>query len=127
MLSDGLTAHCGINLPLIQYLDLTGQRPAPRRGYTEGVKSLDTIADFHAFKQYHERGELGFKDWLKSLRRAGVFASFVRDDLLPFLVVRKFGLSYGRILEYVEPGLSMPNRTVKRVRADDSVQLPTRK
>jgi D-aspartate ligase len=101
MLSDGLTAYCGINLPLIQYLDLTGQRPAPRREYTEGVKWLDTIKDFHAFKQYHERGELGFKDWLKSLRRARVFALFAWDDPLPFLVARKFGLSYGRILAYV--------------------------
>jgi predicted ATP-grasp superfamily ATP-dependent carboligase len=96
-----LTAYCGINFPLIQYLDLTGQRPAPRREYTEGVKWLDTIADFQAFKQYHERGELTFKDWLKSLWRARVFALFAWDDLLPFLVARKFGLSYGRILEYV--------------------------
>ena len=101
MLSDGLTAYCGINLALIQYLDVTGQRPAPRREYTEGVKWLDTIADFHAFKQYHDRGELGFKDWWKSLRRASVFALFAWDDPLPFLVERKFGLSYGRILTYV--------------------------
>jgi len=101
MLSDMLTAYCGINLPLLQYLDLTGQRPAPRREYTEGVKWLDSIADFHAFKQYHERGELGLKDWLNSLRRARVFALFAWDDPLPFLVDRKFGLSYGRILAYV--------------------------
>ena len=101
MLSDMLTAHCGINLPLMQYLDLTGQRPAPRREYTEGVKWLDSIADFHAFKQYHERGELGWKDWLSSWRRARVFALFAWDDPLPFLVERKFGLSYGRILVYL--------------------------
>jgi D-aspartate ligase len=100
MLSDGLTAYCGINLPLLQYLDLTGQTPAPRREYAQGVKWLDTIADFHAFKQYHERGELGFKDWLKSLRRARAFALFAWDDPLPFLVDRKFGLSYYRVLEY---------------------------
>lgn len=100
MLSDGLTTYCGINLPLLQYLDLTGQRPAPRREYAEGVKWLDTIADFHAFKQYHERGELGFKDWLKSMRRARVSPLFAWDDPLPFLIDRKFGLSYGRILEY---------------------------
>ncbi|HVJ10831.1 MAG TPA: ATP-grasp domain-containing protein, partial [Burkholderiales bacterium] len=104
MLSDGLTAYCGINLPLIQYRDLTGQRPAPRREYAEGVKWLDTIADFRAFKQYHERGELGFKDWLKSMSRARVFALFAWDDPLPFLVARKFGLSYGRILEYLIRG-----------------------
>lgn len=100
MLSDMLTAYCGINLPLLQYLDLTGQRPAPRREHAEGVKWLDSIADFHAFKQYHERGELGLKDWLSSLRGARVFALFAWDDPLPFLVDRKFGLSYGRILTY---------------------------
>ena len=101
MLSDGLTAYCGINLPLYQYLDLTGQSAPPRREYAEGVKWLDTIADFNAFKQYHRRGELGFKDWWKSLRQARVFALFAWDDPLPFLVARKFGFSYARVLEYV--------------------------
>src|SRR5688572_21170928 len=100
MLSDGLTAYCGINLPLLQYLDLTGQAPAPRHEYQEGVGWLESIADFHAFRQYHERGELGFSDWLKSIRRAKAFALFAWDDPLPFLVARKFGLSYGRILTY---------------------------
>jgi predicted ATP-grasp superfamily ATP-dependent carboligase len=101
MLSDGLTAYCGINLPLIQYLDLTGQRPAPRHEYKEGVIWLESMADFDAFKHYHERGELGFREWLKSLSGARSFALFAWDDPLPFLVARKFGLSYGRILEYL--------------------------
>jgi D-aspartate ligase len=101
MLSDGLTAYCGINLALMQYLDLTGQKPAPRREYRQGVKWLAAMEDFYSFKQYHQRGELGFKDWLKSLRRARVFALFAWDDPLPFLVGCKFGLSFGRILEYV--------------------------
>lgn len=101
MLSDGLTAYCGINLPLMQYLDLTGQRPAPRHEYAEGVKWLESIADFRAFKEYHQRGQLGFKDWLKSISGAKVFALFAWDDPLPFLLARKFGLSYVRVLEYV--------------------------
>jgi D-aspartate ligase len=101
MLSDALTAYCGINLPLMQYLDLTGQRPAPRREHAQGVKWLESIADFRAFKEYHERGELGLKDWLKSVWGAKVFALFAWDDPLPFLVARKFGLSYGRVLQYV--------------------------
>ena len=100
MLSDSLTAHCGINFPLMQYLDLTGQPPAPVHEVPEGVKWLDTIADFHSFQQYHARGELGFRDWLHSMRGARVFALFAWDDPLPFLVARKFGLSYGRVLEY---------------------------
>lgn len=101
MLSDALTAYCGINLPLLQYLDLTGQSPAPQREHTEGITWLESIADFRAFKQYHQSGELGFKQWWQSIRRARVFALFAWDDPLPFLVARKFGLSYGRVLEYV--------------------------
>jgi D-aspartate ligase len=101
MLSDSLTAYCGINLALIQYQDLTCQRPAPRREYREGVTWLESMADFYSFKQYHERGELGFKNWLNSLRRARVFALFAWDDPLPFLVERNFGLCYGRILAYL--------------------------
>jgi predicted ATP-grasp superfamily ATP-dependent carboligase len=101
MLSDSLTAYCGINFPLMQYLDVTGQSPAAHAHVgPEGVKWLDTMEDFQSFKQYHERGELGFKDWLSSLRGARVFALFAWDDPLPFLIARKFGLSYGRILEY---------------------------
>src|SRR5687768_15202917 len=101
MLSDSLTAYCGINFPLMQYLDVTGQSPAAHgHECPEGVKWLDTMEDFQSFKQYHERGELGFKDWLSSLRGARVFALFAWDDPLPFLIARKFGLSYGRILEY---------------------------
>jgi len=100
MLSDALTAYCGINLPLLQYLDVTGQKPAPRREYVEGVTWLESIADFRAFKQYHQSGELGLKQWWNSIRRARVFALFAWDDPLPFLIARKFGLSYGRILEY---------------------------
>ena len=66
---------------------------------------LDSIADFHSFRQYHERGELGFMEWVKSLARARVFALFAWDDPLPFLLERKFGLSYGRVLAYLAKDL----------------------
>jgi D-aspartate ligase len=101
MLSDSLTAYCGINLALMQYLDLTSQAQAPRREHLEGVKWLDTMQDFYSFMRYHERGELGFKDWINSMKGAKVSALFAWDDPLPFLVERRFGLAYGQILAYV--------------------------
>ena len=101
MLSDGLTAYCGINLPLLQYLDVTGQQPAPSSEAVVGVKWLDTVADFRAFQQYHERGELGVRAWLRSWRGARAFALFAWDDPLPFLFARRFGLSYGRIVQFL--------------------------
>ena len=100
MLSDGLTAYCGINLPLMQYLDLTDQKPALRDDYPEGATWLDSMKDFNSFRHYHERGALGFGDWLNSLKRARAFALFAWDDPLPFLLARKFGLAYGRVLVY---------------------------
>jgi predicted ATP-grasp superfamily ATP-dependent carboligase len=100
MLSDGLTAYCGINLALLQYLDLTGQNPEPRGEYPAGVKWLESMEDFYSFKQYHARGELLLRDWWNSIKGARAFALFAWDDPLPFLVERKFGLSYGRILAY---------------------------
>jgi predicted ATP-grasp superfamily ATP-dependent carboligase len=112
MLSDGLTAYCGINLPLLQYLDLTGEATAPRVEHRQGVKWLESIADFHAFRQYHERGELTFKDWLLSIKGARVFALFAWDDPLPFLIERRFGLSYLRVLAYA---ISHLLRTTLRV------------
>jgi predicted ATP-grasp superfamily ATP-dependent carboligase len=64
------------------------------------VKWLYAMADFDSFKEYHARGELSFRDWLNSLWGARVFALFAWDDPLPSLVDSKFGLRYGRILEY---------------------------
>jgi predicted ATP-grasp superfamily ATP-dependent carboligase len=85
----------------MQYLDLTCQKPTPSFKYREGIKWLDSLADFRAFKQYHKAGELGFREWLKSLIGARVFSLFAWDDPLPFLVDRKFGLSYVRIFQYM--------------------------
>jgi predicted ATP-grasp superfamily ATP-dependent carboligase len=114
MLSDGLTAYCGMNLARIQYLDLAGQAPAPVRDYPAGVKWLESMEDFYSFRQYHERGELGVKDWLDSWRGAKAFAYFAWDDPLPFLVERKFGLSYGRIVAYLAKGLLNRNLFPRR-------------
>jgi predicted ATP-grasp superfamily ATP-dependent carboligase len=122
MLSDGLTAHCGIDLALMQYRDLTGERPAARRDYPAGVKWLESMADFASFKHYHARGELGFRAWLRSWRGVRAFALFAWDDPLPFLVERKFGLSYGRILAYFCKVL-LRGRAAPRVSAAGLVRL----
>ncbi|RJQ53057.1 MAG: hypothetical protein C4521_09180 [Actinobacteria bacterium] len=80
-----LATRCGVNFPLIQYMDLTGQEPQPRTSFDEGVKWLDAIPDAMAFFYHHQRGELTFPAWLMSLRGSRAFPKFAWDDPLPFV------------------------------------------
>ena len=71
-----------------------------------------------AHQRARERGELSLRDWWNSIKAAKAFALFAWDDPLPFLVERKFGLSYGRILAYVAKDL------LKRLRFPRGPAMP---
>lgn len=93
---NALATACGINFPLIQYLDLTRQDPKPQFDFKEGVRWFDAQADFQAFWDYHRRGELGFWEWVHSWIGARSFATFAWDDLGPFFKSNQYGLKYLR-------------------------------
>jgi D-aspartate ligase len=80
-----LATRCGVNIPLIAYLDLTGQKPAPLTEYREGVRFLVVGKDFRAFLDYYRRGELGPLEWARSVMTARVFPYFAWRDPLPFV------------------------------------------
>jgi len=87
---------CGINFPLIQYLDLTDQHPSPQTEFKEGVRWIDAIADFQSFWSYFRRGELSLRAWVRSWIGARSFATFAWDDLGPFFQANEYGLKYLR-------------------------------
>jgi len=97
-----LGTRCGVNLPLIAYLDLTGQTPAPRRAYREGVRYAVVAKDVRAFLDHSRRGELGPVQWIRSLATARVFPHFDRRDPLPFVMAVGRGLRR-RLLPRVLP------------------------
>jgi D-aspartate ligase len=78
--------RCGVNFPLIAYLDLTGQKPAPVTHYRAGVRFLVVGKDFRAFLDYYRRGELGPLEWVRSVMTARVFPYFAWRDPLPFVM-----------------------------------------
>jgi len=92
---------CGINFPLIQYLDLTGQTPVPQTKFKEGVKWIDEVADFQSFWLYFRRGELSPWVWVRSLYGVKAFATFARDDLGPFLQNNQFSFRYLKMPLYI--------------------------
>lgn len=86
-----LTTACGINIPLVQYLDLTGQPLPPINEVKIGFKWINIYMDVQSFLGYRREGELGVKDWLKSLVGPGMLSDFAWDDPGPFLYEMKYG------------------------------------
>jgi D-aspartate ligase len=85
-------AACGINFPLMQYLDLTGQPLPAQPEVAAGVKWVDPLSDFQSFWQSYRQGELSPRAWIKSWRGVRSFAYVAKDDLLPAAVVLQYGM-----------------------------------
>lgn len=98
---NSLSTVCGMNFPLIQYLDLTGQNPKPQTQFSEGVKWLDAIADFQSFWDYYRRGKLSLWRWLRSFKSIKSFATFALDDFGPFLKKIEYGLKIFKLPFYL--------------------------
>ena len=79
-----LAADCGVNFPLIEYLDLIGERQEPVNEFKIGVKWLDLVIDFPSFWEYYRRHETTPWQWLKTWKGIRSFPVFALDDLGPF-------------------------------------------
>jgi len=89
--ANNLATDSGIDFPLIHYLDLAGQTPAPRMTFTEGVRWLDGLEDFMSSWQLIRAGELSPLGWARSWAGARSFATFALDDPKPFLKRYDYG------------------------------------
>ena len=81
-----LLACAGVNIPLVQYMDLTDEPPLKPIDYKDGVKSLDATIDLFAFCELNRNGELPLLTWLKSISSVDCHAYFAWDDLRPFMI-----------------------------------------
>jgi D-aspartate ligase len=81
----GIAASSGVNLPLIAYRDMIGERVEPTEDYRVGVKWVYETLDLMAAKGLVTTGKLTYREWLRSVTGATSFALYARDDLRPFL------------------------------------------
>jgi predicted ATP-grasp superfamily ATP-dependent carboligase len=79
------STDCGINFPLIQYLDLAGRTPAPQTSYRTGVRWLSAVGDLRSGWEHLRDGQLTPWSWLRSWTGARSFAVFAADDPKPLL------------------------------------------
>lgn len=81
----------GFDVVRAAYLDLTGQ-PMPDALPVTGRRFLVENYDLLAAIGCWRRGELGLREWVRSLRHIDETAWFARDDLAPFgLMCLRFG------------------------------------
>ncbi len=84
---NSLFLSCGINLPFVNYLHVTGQlellRQLPAR-QREGVCWIDFQRDLGSFWRKYKKGELGPGTWLADVMRARSFGVYKWGDTGPF-------------------------------------------
>ncbi len=79
------STDCGVNFPLIQYLDLAGRQPAPQMTFETGVRWLSAVGDIRSAWAHWRAGQLTPWQWLRSWASARSFAVFAWDDPKPFV------------------------------------------
>jgi len=78
-----LADKCGMNFPLIDYLESTQQNPQLILDFKISIKWVNLFLDFGSFLNYRRTGEVSFKQWITSLKGKKIFSVFAWDDMLP--------------------------------------------
>lgn len=80
---NALAEKCGMNFPLIDYLEVTQQNPQPKFNFQANIKWINLYLDFCSFLEYKQEGNINIKEWISSLRGKKIFSRFALDDPLP--------------------------------------------
>ena len=82
---NALAEQCGMNFPLMDYRELTNCEPKAILGYRHGIKWVNIYSDIESFREYRQRGQLSFSQWLVSLKGETLLSDLAGDDILPGL------------------------------------------
>lgn len=79
----GLSIGCGVNIPLIAFLDAIGEKQEPVTDWQDGVTWLWLSMDVSAAVQLRRLGRTTYRKWLKSISGKRIHATLAWDDLRP--------------------------------------------
>jgi D-aspartate ligase len=103
----GLAVKCGVNFPLIAYRDLLGWDVEKVTSFRKNVKWVWFASDLQtSFGKYgyRARGELGWRDWIRSFSGEKEYAIFSWGDLKP------------SVAWTMEDGMQLAKRFARRAR-----------
>jgi D-aspartate ligase len=106
---NGLPDRCGMNFPLMNYLDLIGEDTNPVHEYRAGVKWVNIYCDIESFREYRKRGQLSLKEWIGSFRGEVMLSDFDWDDPVPGLREILLENLYRRAGKYIRKRIGRGN------------------
>jgi len=80
----GLPRDCGVDFPMIEYLDLGGRGPRPQHAFAVGVRWWNAPEDLKSLLAQHGVGARALCTWAGSGITARSFATFSLEDPMPF-------------------------------------------
>jgi len=81
---NSLADFCGMNFPLMDYLEAAGQSPGKIEFFRENLKWVNLYLDFTSYLAYKKEGEITFSKWLKDLKGKKTISYLSWDDITPF-------------------------------------------
>jgi predicted ATP-grasp superfamily ATP-dependent carboligase len=115
----------GVNFPLVQYLDVTGQRPAPATNYRDDVRWRDSLEDIQAFWWYHSRGQTTWGDLARSWLRTDCHAYYAPDDVGPAFAHVRGGVYPAQVLAgMLKRERNEKVRALKKKRETEALEIP---
>lgn len=82
----GLADRCGVNLPLLLYKDVIGEKIHPINGFKENVVWVHFWPDIIMTLKGILSDNLSFKNYLMTFKNEKEFCVIAKDDMLPFIV-----------------------------------------
>lgn len=82
---NSLASFCGMNFPLMDYQEATGQFPDKIESFRENVKWVNISLDIDSYFNYKKEGTMTFGKWLKDLKGEKIISNLSWDDTKPFL------------------------------------------
>jgi D-aspartate ligase len=104
---NALAEKCGMNFPLMDYMELTDCEPKAILNYRAGIKWVNIYSDIESFREYRQRGGLSFRQWLESLKGEKLLSDLAGDDILPGLreiflenILRRSGIYAMKLMKF---------------------------
>lgn len=98
---NALAERCGLNFPLVNYLDVTEQNVRAQESFETNIKWLNIYMDFDSFSAYRREGSITFPQWLRSIRGKKVYSDIATDDIVPSFYEVGFGWKFLKAPRYL--------------------------